>query len=386
MIEVIDKENCCGCGSCVQICPVKCLELRTDEEGFWYPQGEKKTCVECGLCERVCPILHAEPVCDSIKNAYAGYALDEQVRMKSSSGGIFTVLAEEILRENGVVFGAAFDDDYLVHHVRVDNIEELERLRGSKYLQSRMEETYAEALELLKQGRKVLFTGTECQIAGLKGFLGKTYENLFTVDILCHGVPSPKVWSRYLNEKKREYGGEVQNISFRNKRLGWKKFSMMLKFKNSHVYRKVHIQDSFMRMFLQNLILRPSCYVCKFKGLKRNSDLTIGDCWGIEVWLPEMDDDKGTSVVLVHTDKGERLLRKTAPKLVLKEGNVDMLLSPMAESRRSANMNLERSVFFQLINKGADWRALSKIVAESPYQKLKAIFVRIVRKVGRCVR
>lgn len=218
MISVIEKNNCCGCSACEQKCPKKCITMMEDEEGFFYPHVNKVKCIECGLCEKVCPVINVGENEQKI-TAYAAYVNDKNVRMKSSSGGMFTLFAQKILNENGVVFGAAFDQNFMVHHIYIESEENLSKQQGSKYLQSRIENTYRETEQYLNSGRKVLFTGTACQIAGLKQFLMKEYDNLYTVDVLCHGVPSSKLWKHYLEYQEECYGSSVKQ-AFLGRKFG----------------------------------------------------------------------------------------------------------------------------------------------------------------------
>lgn len=197
MINITDKSQCCGCSACSQICPKKCITMKVDDEGFEYPLVNSSQCVECGLCKNSCPILNKYSRKNNLLESYIAYANENNIRLKSSSGGIFSLLAEEILNKDGIIFGAAFNNDFLVHHVLIDNLENLYKLRGSKYIQSRIEDTFMKAKQFLEQGRYVLFSGTSCQIAGLKKYLAKDYEKLYTVGVLCHGAPSPKVWEEY---------------------------------------------------------------------------------------------------------------------------------------------------------------------------------------------
>lgn len=352
MIEISDKKDCCGCSACVGSCPKKCIVLKEDSEGFLYPEVDRESCVECGLCERSCPVLNSKFLTNDIKpEAYAAYVKDEVLRANSSSGGIFSVLAESVLQMGGVVFGAAFDHDFSVKHIAVETSAELERLRGSKYVQSRIENTYEEAKDFLDCGRIVLYTGTACQIAGLKAYLKKTYENLYTLDVLCHGVPSPKLWKKYVAEQEKTHGGTVRQTFFRHKEYGWKMYAVSLEFSNETAYRKKHPEDIFMRLFLANICLRPSCHACKFKGLLRPSDITLGDCWGIEKTMPEMDDDRGTSVVLIHSQKGKALLDSVGEHLVRKKGEADVLLPPTADSRKSVSAHRRRKKFFKELDR-----------------------------------
>ena len=325
--------------------------MQKDEEGFLYPSVNEKTCIRCDLCNRVCPINK-----QAIQNmrkplAYAAYALKKEIRLQSSSGGIFTLLAEYVLDQNGVVFGAAYDDNWMVHHICIEDKNELWKLRGSKYLQSRVEDTYKIAKKALVEGKMVLYSGVACQISGLKSFLGKEYDNLVTVDVLCHGVPTPKLWEKYIRQHMQQQSSCLKAVSFREKNLGWKKFSMKLVFENQSVYTRPFTQDDFMKLFLKNICLRPSCYDCRFKGINRESDLTIGDFWGIENVLPDMDDDQGTSVVLVQSEKGQQIFKELSKKMRTKEIDVEIALPITAESRHSVAEHPKRKVFFEKIDR-----------------------------------
>ncbi len=322
MIENKDKKLCCGCNACVQKCPQKCIEMKEDGEGFIYPHVNKNECANCNICNKVCPINNSIFQV-SHREAYAAYSIDDELRNKSSSGGIFSLCAENVLNNQGVVFGAAFDEKFTVHHISIKSVNDLNLLQGSKYLQSRIENTYKEAEDILKKGIAVLYSGTACQIAGLKRYLKKDYDNLFTIDVLCHGVPSPKVWKKYIEEQEKSYKSNIKSIFFRSKKFGWKTYAVELKFNNSTAYENIFSKDAFMKIFLKNICLRPSCYDCKFKTLNRPSDLTIGDCWGIDNYMPEMDDDKGTSVLLIHSDKGKELFDRIKSKIIFKEGEID---------------------------------------------------------------
>lgn len=321
MIQIKDKSACCGCSACVQRCPKQCIFLKEDKEGFLYPIVDEQTCIDCGLCEKVCPIINPNEPREPLK-VYAAKHKDDKIRMKSSSGGIFTLLAEQIIDEGGVVFGARFDEYWEVMHDYADTKEGLAVFRGSKYVQSRIGNTYQQAENFLKHGRKVMFTGTPCQIAGLKHFLRKEYENLLAVDFVCHGVPSPKVWRMYLDETLARQGiGKntvlshamlrqkfIRNVEFRSKSTGWKKFSFALTLtkattdgeENSVLLSSVFEENPFMRSFLSDFILRPACYRCVCKTGKSSADITLGDFWGIEYVLPKWDDNKGICLVLLY--------------------------------------------------------------------------------------
>ncbi len=347
MIKVEEKSSCSGCHACANACPENCIQMVSDEEGFWYPQVDKEKCIDCGLCEKVCPIIHNWKPDDSRKTkAMAAINLNEEIRLKSSSGGIFTLIAEEIINQGGVVFGAAFTKDFRsVYHKCVDNIADLEKLRGSKYVQSRIGDAYKQAKDFLDNGRKVLFTGTPCQIGGLYSYLRKPYENLFTQDIICHGVPSPMVWKKYVEEREKKSASKTQRMFFRNKKYGWKTFAVLFEFSNNTEYVKNLREDSFMRAFLSNSCLRPSCYDCSFKSVKRQADITLADFWGIQNVLPDMDDDNGTSLVLVHSVKGESLIEKLKDKFKYQEVDTSVVEKYNSAAVKSVAVNVKRKKF-----------------------------------------
>ena len=382
-IRLTKKADCCGCGACAQSCPKNYISMEPDSEGFLYPKVDETQCVNCGLCEKVCPILLKQKP-DSIKvAAYAAYTSNSELREKSSSGGIFSLLAQEILNRGGTVAGAAFAADFSVRHILVENDAELDRLRGSKYVQSRMEDTYVQIRDLLKQGRPVLFTGVACQIAGLKAFLGREYENLYTVDVLCHGVPSPKVWAHYRREQAQIHGTTLEEVSFRDKRKGWRHYSMALNFAEGVEYCRPGAEDTYLRVFLRDLCLRPSCHSCRFKDFPRLSDLTIGDAWGIERHMPDLDDDHGTSVVLVNSEKGMGLWNAVADNAVSRQGELDVLLPKSADSRKSVKPHPNRSRFFAALNRGDSMEQLCKLTRKSPYRRLLSYGKRTVKRLLR---
>lgn len=332
MIDIKEKKDCCGCGACVQRCPKSCISMLEDNEGFLYPEVNKEICIDCGLCEKVCPVINQSKE----RKPFAVYAVrhkDEQIRLASSSGGAFTAIAESVIDEGGVVFGARFDMDWSVIHGYTETKEGLAAFRGSKYVQSRIGECYKNAEAFLKAGRKVLFSGTPCQIAGLKRFLRKDYDNLLTVDFICHGVPSPGVWREYLKEEiAHQCGGKnsvlphpkdklgdviIENISFRDKQLGWKKYSFSLTFsmldgyglRNTVLLSEPLNKNIFLRGFSADLYLRPCCHACPAKKFKSGSEVTIGDCWGIHNIMPGIDDDRGVSVLFMLKNQDNTILK-----------------------------------------------------------------------------
>ncbi|MGM9568835.1 MAG: Coenzyme F420 hydrogenase/dehydrogenase, beta subunit C-terminal domain [Phascolarctobacterium sp.] len=305
MIELHDKADCTGCSACANICPRGCITMKADNEGFLYPKVNTDMCVDCGLCEEVCPML-SKPVPHDIKGVYGAKNKDDSVRFTSSSGGMFTVFAEEVIRNGGVVFGAALDDNHIVKHIMVDSIEALEKLRGSKYVQSIIADTYAKVRALLRSGKKVLFSGTPCQIAGLKKYLIKPFDNLITIDLVCHGVPSPMVYKKHLAELSSKAGEPITCVKFRDKSNGWKQGETLF-FTEHHKMGAPKRQEPYMRLFLNNVIIRPSCGQCAFNNKRSQADITIADYWGIDKQFPEFDDDKGVTLVIVNTDRGASL-------------------------------------------------------------------------------
>lgn len=367
-----NNRECCGCTACLHVCPLNCITMQEDEEGFTYPVIDGEKCIHCKKCEKVCPVRNTNNNNNRTKT-FVGYNKNEEIRKQSSSGGIFSVLAEWILQQRGVVFGAAFDEKFEVHHIAIETEVELEKLRGSKYVQSRLENVYTETKKYLEKKRKVLFTGTACQIAGLKNYLDKEYENLYTVDVLCHGAPSPKIWRMYLEDKKKQYHASIKKIEFRNKKNGWKNYSMNICFLNMRRYCVHFFEDEYMRLFLGNIDLRPSCYNCCFKDIPRISDMTIGDSWGIEKTIPDMDDDKGTSIILLHSLNGERMFDAIKEKIIIREVRLDEVLPPTEESRKSAEIHPNRKKYLEGIKKGENFEILSGYVRKSFVQKVVGI-------------
>lgn len=366
---MMNKKECCGCTACLHICPVECITMQEDEEGFLYPIIKTEYCIHCHKCEKICPIHSADTINMKTKT-FVGYSKDEEIRKQSSSGGIFSVIAEWILQQGGVVFGAAFDENFEVHHIAIETKEELSKLRGSKYVQSRLENVYPEAKQYLEMNHKVLFTGTACQIAGLKKYLHKEYDNLYTVDVLCHGVPSPKIWRMYLEDKKKQYNTKITTIEFRNKESGWNNYSMNILFYDMQQYLVHFFEDKFMKMFLSNIDLRPSCYECHFKSFPRSSDMTIGDSWGIENYMPDMNDDKGTSVILIHSLKGEGMFEAIRENLIVRKAELEKVLPPTADSRRSVEMHPNRKKYLEGVKRGEDFDVLYGYVQKNFMQKV----------------
>ena len=305
----IQKKQCTGCAACADVCSKNCIDMSLDSEGFRYPKVNSLTCVNCDLCKSVCPALNGAEY-DTLAETYAVKSNDEKVRFESSSGGAFSQIAKYILNNGGIVFGAAFDDDWTVHHIAVDSEGDLRLLRTSKYTQSRMHGIYRQVKKKLKEGYKVLFTGTPCQVNALKLFLKEDYDNLTLVDFICHGVPSETVWKKYTDFISA--GKTIQNINFRDKPESWSRYSVTVGFDDESKYSCTFNSDPYMKLFLSDYILRPACYNCPSKTPNRSSDITLADLWGAREIKDNIDDDKGLSMVILNTDKGKRVFESVS--------------------------------------------------------------------------
>lgn len=343
-IQIKNIKSCMECHACYSICPVNCIMLKADVEGFLYPTVNYDSCIKCNRCVDVCPIINKTMVDNDIV-AYACINKNEDTRLDSSSGGLFTLVAEKVLSVGGVVFGAMFNENFELEHRFVESKEALYKLRGAKYVQSKIGDTYKQANVFLKSGMKVLFSGTPCQISGLKSYLGKHYENLITIDIICHGVPSPDVWKKYVAFRIAEAKSPVQQIYFRKKNKGWKQYSISFLFKNNTEYQQNFREDLYMKAFLKDVCLRPSCYECKFKGINRQSDITLGDFWGIKNLLPEMDDDKGTSLIFVNSQKGLNIFDEIKERMFFEEVDLEEAIKYNSAAIKSSRYNPNRAMF-----------------------------------------
>lgn len=385
MIKITQKQDCSGCHACFNMCPINCITMIEDNEGFLYPKVDHVKCINCGLCEKVCPIINNKERVNNTE-AYACINNNEDIRNESSSGGIFTLLSESIINNGGVVFGAGFDEELDLVHSYTDKIESLAKFRGSKYLQSKIGDTYKQAKEFLDKGIVVLFSGTPCQISGLVSYLRKEYDNLICVDIVCHGVPSPKVFKMYRTEIEKKYGVTTRKVAFRSKEHSWRQFSVSFIFNNNTTYNTNMNKNIFMRGFLQDLYLRPSCYDCKSKTLNRLSDLTIADFWGVENIVPEIDDDKGTSLVLVNSDKGEKIFEQLQDKMIFRKVDCEEAIKYNPPAIKSVNMNAKRDKFFYDLDSYSEniselMNKYTKIgFKEKMYKKIRLILSRIKRK------
>lgn len=391
----IPVQNCSSCGACANICVRGAISMMLDAGGFYRPVVDFEKCVQCGACVNVCPWENAVEnpnSADVSPKTFAAFAKDEAVRLQSSSGGIFTVLAERILDNGGVVVGVAQLDKAHFGHIVVDNKADLAKLRGSKYVQADVGLVYREIRSLLKAGRKVLFSGTPCQVAGLYAVLGNTAvsADLFTVDVVCHGTPSVKVFEKYVAEIEKDKSAFVKSTRFRDKRNGWRLFSMTLSLNtvsgDCFQFSKTLREDRFMRVFLQNICLNKSCFDCHYGKLPRIADITLGDYWNIAKVHPQMDDDKGISVVLLNTAHGKALFDSVSFQMTLCDSMVEYAIAGNHCIIRSSKPHPKRADFFanldryslnQLIKKYCPWPSLSKRV----YIRVRGLLGRIKRKI-----
>lgn len=372
-IKINDKRMCTGCGACANICPRQCITMMADDEGFLYPQVNMEECIQCGLCTKYCPVLH--PICGGSnyeKKAYAAQSKNEDVRFRSTSGGAFSALASYVLSQNGYVCGAGYGEDNLVMHCIESTPEGLERLRQSKYVQSEIGTVYRELEKLLKQGIMVLFCGTPCQAAGFQNYLKTEYENLLLIDLICRGINSPKAYQYWLKELEEDENSKIVKVWFKYKAHGWKDSPQCTKidFQNGNekvLYRK---GNTYMRGYLTaNLFVRPSCSDCRFKGENRPSDITLADCWGADSTI---DDDKGTSLIIVNSQKGEKFWKCAKDKMVYTEYDFKTIISNNISYYNSIKLNKRRKRFYKKL----DHKKFSSLVMPYYYRAfMRAVIV-----------
>lgn len=360
MINISDKTTCCGCNACGDACPKQAITYIVDNEGFWYPSVDKQRCVDCGLCDMVCPMHNAtervevnyEPL------VYAAYSKNEEIRIDSTSGGIHSMLSLKMYEKNAYVGGAIYNSDHTVSHILDNNPSRLSEIRSSKYLQSNAVGVYKQVKALLNNGEYVFFCGTPCQIHALQNYLGKGYDKLYTCDFICLGVNSPKVFLKYMDMLESKYGSKATHIKFKNKKWGWHNFSLRVVFENGKEYCKDRWHDLFFIGYLQaKNFSRPSCYNCRFKGTQHIADITLGDFWGIDRIDKTMDQDKGTSLVMINSKKGQELFDSIL-------NDVEWRKSTINEAK-SGNPALEQSIQSSVVNRDAFFRDLDLMPFDS---------------------
>ncbi len=347
MIQVTNKALCSGCGACVQSCPKNCIEFERDSEGFLYPRVDVNKCINCGLCEKVCPFQSSVPDSCADPDVFCAFNKNENIRFNSSSGGVFTSLAEAVIEKKGVVFGVALTEDCkAAKHIAVESTENLPKLQGSKYFQSSSENTYTDVKKYLEQGRQVLFSGTPCQVKGLRLFLKKKYDNLLCVDIICHGVPSQKLWDKYVDYLQNKEHAELCDVRFRSKMYSWKERGKNIDRKNK-VFN-YNFEDPYFAMFNCSVCLRHSCYDCKAKGGTSGADITLGDFWGVEKVYPEYSDNKGFSMVLINSELGKKAFAEIVPQFTVRNEGLSYKLAKECNPAifKSQPFSSERDTFY----------------------------------------
>lgn len=401
-INISDKQKCSGCNACHEICPQHCISMSEDSVGALYPKVDISKCIECGACTKVCPFINPlKPL--HPKACYAAININLKDRLKSSSGGVFVALAREVISKGGVVIGAVFTADWNVKHVAAETMEEVLSMMGSKYVQSDTQGTYSKAREYLNAGRSVLYSGTPCQIAGLKHYLKKDYSNLLAVEVICHGTPTPGIWQSYLDEiiirpqgdgkirfrpnsQLLKDGAHIESVNFRDKREGWKKFGFALSLveackgeENSvlHSIYQPFVQNEYMHAFLRNWSLRPSCYSCEAKSGKSQADLTIGDFWGVEKYSDLPFDDKGTSCVVVRSAKGAEAIRLSELNLTECKYTTVFEGNPSIEESVALSYNAKR--FNRIFRKYGFCEAYNKMLHPSILYRFCRLIKRILR-------
>ncbi|MBS7130553.1 Coenzyme F420 hydrogenase/dehydrogenase, beta subunit C-terminal domain [Clostridium sp.] len=371
-INIEDKSKCCGCRACEQICPIEIIHMEEDTEGFIYPQvGDK--CIECKLCEKVCPLLNDNKKLSEefVPKVYAAHIKDEEILVNSSSGGIFTALAEAVLRQQGMVFGAAYNEEMNVEHICINKIDDLHKLRGSKYVQSNTLATYGQVKQILGKERYVLYVGTPCQIAGLKRYLGKVYERLITVDLVCHGTPSPKIFREYIQYLNSKSNKKVKEFNFRYKgEYGWG-LRYQLKFNCNKDETNIAALSPYYYAFLNDMLHRPVCYSCPYATEQREGDITLADYWGIEQEHPKAFNEKGNSLIIVNSTKGAELLGKIESKLEIVESSMDVAKKKNGNLSKPSNKHSYRDIIYIDLEKHGFKYISKKYCRPRKYLRLK---------------
>lgn len=375
MVQISDKAKCCGCTACYSVCPRQCISMEPDEEGFLYPVADQGRCVQCGLCEKVCP-FHSEHFNLKKETVFAAVQhTDFQKRKTSTAGGAFTWIAEEILRRKGIVYAVGYDENMVVRHQGCEELDELQKVRGSKYVQSDLNNTFREIKKWLEQERQVLFVGTPCQVHGLKNFMGD-HKCLYTIDLLCLGVSSPKLFAEWLGYLKEKYSSDVIDVQFRNKHYGYATPNVRVFLKNGREMDQKYDTRVHANLFFHHYNVRPSCYACEFREAPRRSDFTIGDFTEIGAVCKSMDDDWGTTKLWVHTPKGKELLKaakEQANWIVVEKQSANVVGGPKKQMR----IPEKRAAFF----KDAEELPYKKLIEKWEPKKFKGEFAGVLRRI-----
>ena len=384
MDNIVDISQCTGCSACFSACVHNAITMRFDDEGFEYPVINKDKCIDCGLCQRVCPIIHYEDkqhLRETYNDAQIGYAARNRnltQRLVSSSGSIFPPIAEWVLAHGGIVVGTAYDELFNAQHLIIDSADELHKLQGSKYLQCKADNnTFKRIREELKTGRFVLYSGMACQVEGLKSFLQKDYENLYTIDLICMGIPSPVVWQKYL--KTFFVGEKIQYVNFKEKSIGWNSFCFYIK-TDKREFKERGMENIYLQSMFRSWNMRPSCFQCPFKKEKRFSDFTLADCWGANKLVPSIDDNKGLSSVIVHSAKGLHLWQLLSDKVEFMEITIDDIAAGNQNLIRNKQQTGERKLFYEMLSSNPR-KAFERLCKVNHHDFVRRFVCKVIKRI-----
>ena len=383
MITITDKSQCCGCWACENVCPKSCIRMEEDNEGFRYPKVNTEKCIECGLCEKVCPIKQPRQN-DTVPESFVVQNKNAQILRNSTSGGFYSAIANYVIEKGGVVFGAAFDENMTLRHTYSETLEGCTRFRGSKYVQSLIGDSYTQAKKFLDAGRLVVFSGTPCQVAGLYGYLrNRKYENLITVDLVCHGTPSPRLLRKYLAYHATLAKSKVVDYRSRDKYYGYDFSTATITFADaSKQYHKGKESDLMLGLYFKDLISRPSCYQCHFKTLHRISDITIFDCWDASS-VSKKFSNKGATNVFIHTEKGKAVFEQLKSDFIWAPSNiVPIIKRDGVMIKHCVPMNTKRDDFFRDLKNCSIIEIEKKYLPKSNLKNLSAHFKPFLYKAG----
>lgn len=381
VVNLINKTDCSGCGACVCACSTECLSMKSDNEGFLYPHMDDKNCINCGKCLSVCPIKSKPKTTDYTGRVFIVQHKNDRIRRESTSGGAFTAIAEHIIENGGIVFGAGMGKNFRVCHMAAYTVEQLALFRNSKYSQSDLGDTFIKIKNYLLEGKKILFSGTPCQVAGLKKFLPDAGENLITIDVVCRGIPSPLVFEKYIDYQKKKIG-EFNKVLFRDKYSGYTHTAMSLYRDNVCLYHNGLEYDPMLKLFYQGMSCRPVCSNCLFKGMERCSDFTLWDCFSAEEINSVFDDNKGTTFVMLHSENAEMIFEKIQDNIRACEGETERVCNSTAEMFKSISHNPAREEFFRDVNSMLPEQLFNKWTPITLKVRLNKLLRNILAKLG----
>lgn len=386
MIDKIEKELCTGCNACYNICPANCIDMKVDVQGFRYPSVNYDKCIKCEKCINTCPSYNKVNILNQWQEPkiYAAWSLDEETRFTSTSGGLFTEFAKHVISDSGLVVGAIYNKRHQVDHYMTNNYDGIIQLKQSKYVQSDIGDIFKIIKKELDNGKKLAFCGSPCQVAGLKKFLKKSYKNLITLDFVCRGTNSPKAYGKYIEMLEKNYRSKVKRVWFKYKKYGWNRFSTKIEFTNRKNYIKDRHNDLYMRGYIEeNLYIRPCCEKCQYKTFPRVSDITMGDFWGIGATDSILDSDKGTSLIMINSEKGFQLFNDIKEKIYYKESDVETAIKGNGAIIKSVTRNPNTDNFLHMLDYYGFDVCFKKYVKTD---KVKRFKINLYARVGRTKR